>query len=345
MKKTPAFWFTAPSTAIIISVTLLVGMLALVNLAKLWLKWPGESVDNTLFIAILIVSLLPVVFSIIQVLMDKGVTLAYGDFKLDFSFAQQKAIPEFTMPINIGVPGQAVCDSMTTSILEALKDAMQQTIVIIDLEDGQAWWETRLLVLLHGAVRLGRPEKIVFVAQQAGKSKVFLGWAYPNELYPLLLESNQLYKRAHYVAGAVANQWNLVEPVFPFPPQQVVMPHPFNWMQPATIGKLYWAFDNQTGFPNELFEEIVMQDDLGRSVEQSQGGKEITIARLHQLFGAVLNKLSMDQKQGQEIQLKLFLNDESPFIAITSDGKYLSMVSRAAIYNEALKSILLSPSK
>jgi hypothetical protein len=60
-----------------------------------------------------------------------------------------------------------VTDSATTQILDTLRQATGDYVVVVDLEDGKAWWETRLLVLLAGAVRLGKPDKIVFVSRDA----------------------------------------------------------------------------------------------------------------------------------------------------------------------------------
>ena len=52
---------------------------------------------------------------------------------------------------------------------------MASEIAVIDLEDGQAWWETRLLVLLAGAVRLKKPDKIVFLGTDAEIVDCFQG--------------------------------------------------------------------------------------------------------------------------------------------------------------------------
>jgi hypothetical protein len=76
------------------------------------------------------------------------------------------------VPSNIGVPGQAVQDSLTTNILDALKQATDCEVVIIDLEDGRAWWETRLLVLLAGAVKLEGPNDSCFWEEIAAGTNV-----------------------------------------------------------------------------------------------------------------------------------------------------------------------------
>ena len=70
-------------------------------------------------------------------------------------------------------PAKPLQIAVQTQILDALREATACEVVIIDLEDGQAWWETRLLVLLAGAVRLKRPERVVFVGKDGGVDRSF----------------------------------------------------------------------------------------------------------------------------------------------------------------------------
>jgi hypothetical protein len=59
--------------------------------------------------------------------------------------------------------GQLLDDSGTVQILETLRAAVRHQVAVVDLDDGTAWWETRLLVLCAGAARQGRPNAIVFL--------------------------------------------------------------------------------------------------------------------------------------------------------------------------------------
>jgi hypothetical protein len=47
--------------------------------------------------------------------------------------------------------------------------------------------ETRLLVLLAGAVRHKKPDKIVFVGKEANMDRRFQGWSYADDLLPQLV--------------------------------------------------------------------------------------------------------------------------------------------------------------
>ncbi len=65
--------------------------------------------------------------------------IEYGDFKIDFSHAGQTGSEGFTVPANIGVHGQQVNDSSSGQILDSLRKAMANDIIVLDLEDGTMW--------------------------------------------------------------------------------------------------------------------------------------------------------------------------------------------------------------
>lgn len=110
------------------------------------------------------------------------------------------------MSVTIGVPGRAISDSDTAQILHALHEAANTDMVVIDLEDGEAWWETRLLVLLAGAVRLGRPVAVVFVATDRGCPRRFQGWGEPAKLLRRILRVDPQYEQSYWAALTAARQ-------------------------------------------------------------------------------------------------------------------------------------------
>jgi hypothetical protein len=331
------FWPFKPRISILSAVLLLALLLIMAGILRSVVGWPPDSSTNIVLIGILLLSLLPVLLAIVDVIIERGGTIGYGDLKIDFSKVQSNAVPTITVPANIGVRGQAVMDSSTVNILNSLQEATANSIVIIDLEDGQAWWETRLLVLLAGAERLGRPDKVVFVATQAGRSQSFIGWGNTTDLLRCLLKVNAVYQRAYQIAKAVFAQWQLVELKYPIPPQNALLPPPLPWMQPEALNKQWMFFDANTGLPNEFFEEQVLQNELGREIENKQAVKSITVSGLSELFEPVLNRDHIDQNGSVEEQMKGYFKDDAAFIALTENGKYTSLVSRFAVFNEVLK--------
>jgi hypothetical protein len=100
---------------------------------------------------------------------------------------QNARIEGIAVPANIGARGTPVPQSATVMILDALRDATASDVVVLDLEDGTAWWETRLLVLLEGADRLGKPSVVVFVGMGNGITQRLQGWGYATELLRAML--------------------------------------------------------------------------------------------------------------------------------------------------------------
>ena len=90
----------------------------------------------------------------------------------------------------------------------------------------KAWWETRLLVLLAGAVRHKKPDKIVFVGKDANMDRRFQGWSYVDDLLPQLVTAHPQYARSVESAWAAARHRELVEPQDAPDPAAVMAPVP-----------------------------------------------------------------------------------------------------------------------
>lgn len=337
-------WPFSPRFSIIWAFVLLIGLSILIATLRTTMGWPSDNSENVVLIAVLVLSLLPILLPLLDIIIDRGAVIEYSGVKIDFSQVRPPGSSGITVPVNIGVRGQAVVDSGTTQILDALRQATTSDIVVVDLEAGHAWWETRLLVLLAGAVWHGKPERIVFVGIEAGKVQCFQGWAYAADLLPQLAQSHPQYLRSLERASAAAKQWELVEPNNPISPgQPAPVPAQPPWMQHGLAKQHQWmAFDHATGLHNEFLAEQLLASDLGEQIETKEGHKSISLARLDDLFKVVLHKDSIEQSWPSERQLSTFFADDAPYIALTNQGHYAALVSRLAVLNDMLRSITVS---
>lgn len=343
------FWPLKPKFAIRTTIAILLGLVVVLGMVTSTFNWPTKESESAILIGILLISLLPIILALIDVIIARGGAIEIGGVKLDFSKIPQIGTAGINIPVNIGLVGQSVMDSSTTEILDTLRQATSCDIVVIDLEEGQAWWETRLLVLLAGAVRLNKPEKLVFIGKERGTDRRFLGWGYSKDLLPKLLKTNPLYERLYYVANAAANQWALIEPNrpgdvnYPNPP----LPDPPGTLppmiQPGLASMHSWmAFDNETGLPNPYLHEQLFQDTLGQNIESQipEVSININILRLEEIFGSKLYKDCIDENWTEDTQMSKFFESESPYVAITRKGEYMAMVSRVSLLNEIVKSMV-----
>jgi hypothetical protein len=332
-------WPFSSRASLITAVVFLAGFLVLVGLLRTLAAWPSAQSENVVLIGILVLSLLPIGLALLDKIIDRGAVIEYRGIKLAFSQSRELGASGFTVAANIGVSGTAISDSGTTQILDALRQATAHDVVIVDLEDGQAWWETRLLVLLAGAERHGKPDKIVFVGTKETKKQQFQGWSYARDLLPFLVKRYPQFKKSLYAVRAAANQLALAEPN--------QMPEYPAWLpQLGSFAKYYeemMPHDSDTGLPNELFAEQVLQSELIKKVEKQVGSLlSISLVRLDDLFGPVLHKDKncIDLNWPVDRQLDAFLSTDASFIAITQDGQYSALVSRMTLLNQLLKPLL-----
>lgn len=341
-------WPFGTRSALITAVAILIGLPILTAVLQETLDWPSAQSETEILIGILVLTLLPIILILLDLVAERGGTIEYRGIKVDFSQSRSVATTGITVPPNIGVPGQAVTDSSSPQILDALRQATASDLVVIDLEGGQAWWETRLMVLLSGAERLGRPDKIVFVGTEGGKEQQFQGWAYSRDLFYRLSNAHPEWEPIVQAARAANRQWELVEPVNLIPPE--VPWSPFNqapkparslpWFRTLAKNNAWMAFQSYTGLYNELFAEQVLQSELGREVEQKEGPRGISLVRLEDLFRSILITDELDLNWTTDKQLTTALDADAPFVALTQNGKYSALVSKLSLLNEVVKSLV-----
>jgi len=324
-------WPFRPRNSYIFSILILAALLVVFVIAKTIYSWPGQELERIVLLGIFIIGLLPILLRLVDVVIERGAVVEFKGLKFDFSQVQKMAASGITIPANIGVTGQSVTDSSTTQILDALRQAVSSNIVIIDLEDGQAWWETRLLVLLSGAVRHNQPKTIVFVATDGGVEDCFQGWGSASDLLPLLLKAHPKYSLIYHSAVAAARQWELVEPLGP----NILPPPPGGMSTAGLAGQHPWmAFDQSSGLPNKFFAEQLLASELGAKIEQTEPPRTISIVRLEELFRPVLFKAAIDEIWPSERQLSEFFDRDMPYMAITRNGQFKSLISRTAVVNK-----------
>lgn len=333
------FWPYQRRTSILSAIVILLSLLLIVAILKETIQWPTEKNDTSILIGILIFSLLPVVLALVDAIFERGGVIQYGSLTIDLSHMSQMGMTDFTIPMNIGERGSLVQDSGQDNILIILKKSASCDVAIIDLEDGHAWWETRLLVLIAGAERLEKPAKIVFVGTIAGKKKRFLGWSHPYELLPLLLKAHPQYSVIYQQTRAAARQWELVEPS---PDNLTLAQRPFSKhvsKHGLAENYSYFVFD-ATGLFNEVFAEQMLAMDLRTKIEETKEPKTISLKRLEELFKAVLYTDGIDESRTQEEQVSAFFKNESDYLVITNNGKYSTIVSRLTVLSTILKTVV-----
>lgn len=333
MSSDNKFWPYKPKNSIVSAIVTLIALLIIFGILRSTISWPSDASTNTTLLGILLLSLLPILLSILDTVIDRGGTIGYKDFKIDFSKAQKSELEAFKIPVNIGTDTLGITKSAIQEILKVLGESASVSIAIINLKDGLAWWDTRLFLLLAGAKRLGNLNKIVFVATIGNVAETFIGWAYTNSLFKCLLKRYPEFFKAYINAKTVSSQRDLINLTGTDLNSAILKLRDMEWMSRSAMENLFIPEYSTV----DVFEEQVLQDELGTKIEANNQAQLISVNMLKTLFASVLITESIDENWTSERQREALVISNSNWMAITKKGKYSSLISKASILEEMIK--------
>jgi hypothetical protein len=344
--------------ALVLAVPLLfIVMLGVFQATEALLDWPETSRERDVatFVA-LGVALLPLVLAIgsqaFGFLSERGASVeasaAWASFKVDFSrrAEQARTTQQMQMPANI-TPGN-VGDSGSNEVINAVAQASAVPVVTIDLEDGRAWWATRLLALAAGAEHYGRPEALVFVATRSNVAHVYLGWARPQQVRIALLTHYAAYRNPYQTAVALTHQLAMTPPGKEPPLLNLAPPPPAMPGQPAPVlpdAQASWYRNDFDQDPASAFVRILidrLQAIKAEPAFNEQPAPDLLVsrARLDELAGHCLYTDTIDLEQPVEEQILKALNTPAPWIAAVRDGVFVGLVEVDTVTRSAVRHLI-----
>jgi hypothetical protein len=261
----------------------------ILTITRKYLSWPDSGSLPTVIIVVVVISLVPLVLRTLDYLSSHRAAVETKLFKFDFSkaaLAQSSIHREpVRLPANIGIPGTAIPES-GQQIISVLDDATRNEIVIVDIEEGDAWWVTRFLALSGGAVRAGSPKAIVFVGTVSNKTGTFIGWIRPAEALKAIVKSRDDYLLRYLRAKRIAQQ------VFLFGDDQII-PTGLTLQQDV----LNYTYNVEYKERGEAALEQILMDQVKTTYSANPTVKlnplesppdKLTLSRLKDLFGHCL---------------------------------------------------------
>ena len=334
-------WPYRRGTALLVSMLLLVVLvLTLIGLRQAN-ALPGDRISAWLLLGAVLLGLVPVFLSVLDLVIERGGTVeAPGGVKISFAAVEVSArvdVGRTTISGNLGgTPGVSVADTGGATILQALKPVLGSDVAVLELGEGQEWWQTRLLLLTAGAARLGSPRVLVFTASMSGKTKQFVAWATPAELLRVhLSNADPQMQLAYQKAQALAGRWALGEPVIGG--YQVTLP----WAVPGGETAAT-AYPPGTPPPQLIPEQFLLNElaALEPPGPHPMTNLAVTVPLLRALFTAVLREDSVERDDPDERWLGAILGGTDDYLAITERGAYFTLVSRPAAINAVLRSLI-----
>ena len=321
-RATPArFWPFTSQTAV-----LLVPLLLTVQLVAWGLIRYSLGLDTvrtgSLLLGVVSLSLLPLILLLLEGLALTGGSIEVGSIKVALT-AAASAQPLVVATRNVA-PGTDVTDADSEKFFDGLRRTRSATVVVVSLEDGHAWWETRLLILCASAVRSGMPEVMAFTASRQGKPAQFVGWGHPVEILQRLLDANAVYRDAYdramgYAVAARMRHALGADAKFVLPP------HKLRVVYPAGPDKV-----------NAFLEEQLLADELR---QQEVTPREIGVGTLTDMLDPVLRAGSVDRTDLDSEWFRKALRADEGYVAVTDSGTYVALMTRADLVSEVLLAV------
>ena len=324
-------WPFGVIAALIAAGAVLVVLLVTVVVLGVTAHWPDQRWQGWLMLGVVLLALTPLLLLILDRVASTGGSVEFRGIKI--AFAAEAAGSAVTLPPNMGIPpGVSVADSGGFKLEAAMREATKNDVLVVDLEEGAAWWETRLFTLCSGARRRGQVRAVVFVATDHTVPRTFQGWASPGRLVQAMLDASPELRHAADNAAVTARRWNLKYapvppapvPPAPVPPAPVaaVGPLPDDVMIPP--GACPFNGTDRKAFADEE----ALLTAFGPLEEQP---RPVTLARLAELFGPILHDVTIDDRDPDDVWMATALSLDDDYLAVTRGQVYVGLLSRSAV--------------
>jgi hypothetical protein len=328
-RKDSGLWPFGARAAILLAPFLLLLLLILWGLTRELLHFESAAAGWVL-LGIAVLSLVPLLLVVLDSVTQSGGSLEVGKVKVALT-AAASARSLVVLPRNVtqqsniaGSSTQSLSDSGSMQILDALRRAKASRHVVINLEEGNAWWESRLLIVCAGAVRQGQPEVLVFIATREGRQDRYIGWGNPQELLDRLLQANPDYANCFEQARGLAEAVRLANA------GQLVSPP---GMPDIRQTKGFIVYPQGGNRLNPFLEEQLLADALG---PHEQPPRELSVRRLEDLFEPVLHRAAVDRTDFKAEWFRKALRSDDDYVGVTDSGRYLALMTRNDVVSEVL---------
>jgi len=350
-----AFWPWGRRSALAASAVLLVFLVGGVAVLRVTADWPDARWEGAFALAAVLLSLVPIGLLVLATVAESKGSVSFRGLSVDFGAAAQAAAAAVTrstisIPRNVTQEGVDIGDSGHAEVLSVLAEASRAEVVVVDLEDGHAWWDTRLLLLCAGAQLQGRPRTVVFVATVDTVARCFVGWSYPADIVAQILKASPDLRFAYATARTSVRRAELTfpgnAPSGGYPSVTPALPLAAGTdPMPTSVVSDHELFDRQGDFQLPQQPATAFTRALGRAVrplEDNGNVAQLSVVRLRDLLTPVLHTSSTDQDASDDEWLRAVVDLDSEYLVVTNDDVYRGLAPRAHLTAALLKALVLS---
>lgn len=269
--------------------------------------------------------------------------------KLNFSSAAATAtIGTAKVTENLVQPGMQITETSFKELNEAALRTTEETVVVIDLEDGRAWYKTRLFAVAATAEILNRPKSFVLVGQRGGLPTQAGGWIRPQDIVKAIARSDPRYADVWQRAKTYLYRLQTEAEEIPAVGQPLQFPKYLHYrraFREVGAASILFILVDQMRNPDPLWTPptATQQSTQPTPLENHNIEPWITLGEAEAAFDPWLVRDILDLGKPENEQVAAIMAAKGEIVVATRDGRYAGLIDVARAERELLRQLLVRP--
>lgn len=306
--------------------------------------WPNATSGWPVAVGVsLVLAFLRIIGPILDYLRQAGAKLDTPLIKLDFAGAAQVVVAtsqSWVLSDDLIRKSPSVPDSTLPELERGVQNFPSQAEIVVDLEDGGAWYTTRVFAVAATAMEIGSPRAIVLVGQRNGIPRQFGGWVKPEDVVTAFSRQDQKFAVVH----ARARQYLAHLREHSDDSNYTAAPTSGTPSRFPKYQQYVWRFRKfgDSAFISILVDQMLLPENAGLDevLEKPQQPPWINLGELERLLEPWLIsdqvKVDLDPKS----QVTKVLGSPHDVIASTRSGQFVGMVDVRRVERDIVRQLV-----
>jgi hypothetical protein len=324
--------FSIDWRAVVGGIVFLVALFVFALLAH-YINWPSEPTDwrfvvtlaaIVAFLPMIVHTFVPMIAQTFTFLQQSRASIEAGPSRLKIDFSAAAAVATVSaakLTENLVEPGVIINETSFKELNEAAQGATEQSVVVVDLEDGRAWYKTRLFALAGTAAIRRAPKSLVVIGQRGGQPLCVAGWIRPRDVVEAFTRANprydEVWKRGKRYLHLLQAQATEHDPQFPQGYKAA-----YDAVRSAVI-------------------MLILVDQL--EVKNPVAADWMTLGEAGSMFDTWLVRDRLDLGEPQGEQVNAVMTAKGDIVIATREGQYAGLIDVPRAERELLRQLLVRP--
>jgi hypothetical protein len=236
--------------------------------------------------------------------------------------------------------GPTVAESTIGEIERSAQGFAQQSEIVLDLEDGSAWYTTRVFAVAATAALVGCPKAIVFVGQKHQIPRQFGGWIRPEDVVTAFQRHDSRFADVHTLAFEYYNHLmrHATDSTYTGPTGPGVKPLP----KYLTYRQAFLDY-SEIAIMRILVDQMKFPDQPppNGALEQPQRPPWIALGELESILQPWLVCSHVNKEQPSKEQVLQILSSPHGIIAATQGGQYMGVIDVGRTERDIIRQLVI----